>query len=108
MLLYRPHPNTRVYPFAPLYVAVFVLHARRSLWALSAYEWIPFLPLSQLNGGANVGCGPAMTLFLSLIFSQCRHTDGGHGLFTTLFLGLILFSVPITPCDTMLYWPSPN
>ena len=26
----------------------------------------------------------------------------------TLFLGLILCLVPMTPCDTMSYWPSPN
>ena len=24
------------------------------------------------------------------------------------FLGLILCLVPMTPCETMLYWPSPN
>ena len=28
--------------------------------------------------------------------------------FRTLFLGLILFLVPRIPCDTMLYWRSPN
>ena len=26
----------------------------------------------------------------------------------TLFLGLILSLVPMTTCETMLYWPSPN
>ena len=38
---------------------------------MSAREWISFLPLSQLNGGTDIGYGPTMTLFLSLISSQC-------------------------------------
>ena len=40
----------------------------------------------EYNGGTNVGYGPVKTRFLSLL----------------------LFLVPITPCDTMLYWLSPN
>ena len=31
--------------------------------------------------------------------------DVGHGPFRLLFLGLILCLVPMTPCETMLYWP---
>ena len=34
--------------------------------------------------------------------------DVGHGPVTRLFLGLFLCLVPMTPCDTMLYWLSPN
>ena len=39
--------------------------------------------------------------------------DVGHGPVRTLFLGLILCFVPMTPCDTMLYcmllhWPHPS
>ena len=29
----------------------------------------------------------------------------GHGPVRTLFLSLILCLVPMTPCETMLYWP---
>ena len=35
-------------------------------------------------------------------------TNVGHGTARTLFLGLIVCLVPMTPCDTMLYWLSPN
>ena len=35
-------------------------------------------------------------------------TSVGHGPVRTLFLGLILCLVQMTPCETMLYWPSPN
>ena len=35
-------------------------------------------------------------------------TSVGHGPVTTLFLGLILSLVPMSACETMLYWPSPN
>ena len=35
-------------------------------------------------------------------------TNVGQGLVKTLFLTLILFLVPMIPCDTILYWPSPN
>ena len=36
------------------------------------------------------------------------YTQSCHGPIRTLFLGLILCLVPMTPCETMLYWPSPN
>ena len=39
------------------------------------------------------------------------YTDGtnvGHGPVKTPFLTLILFLVPMTPCDTILYWLSSN
>ena len=36
------------------------------------------------------------------------YTQSCHGPVGTLFLGLILCLVPMTPCETMLYWPSPN
>ena len=53
--------------------------------------------------------------FLSLIlFLVLAHwmlamaLDVGHGPVRTLFLDLILCLVPVTPCETVLYWPSPN
>ena len=46
--------------------------------------------------------------FLSLILFRAGTLDVGHGPVKTLFLGLILSLVPMTPCETMLYWPSPN
>ena len=36
------------------------------------------------------------------------YTQSRHGPVRTLFLGLILCVVPMTPCETMLYWPNPN
>ena len=35
-------------------------------------------------------------------------TNVGHGSVRAPFLSLILFLVPISPCDTISYWPSPN
>ena len=35
-------------------------------------------------------------------------TSVGHGPVGNLCLGLILCLVPMTPCETMLYWPSRN
>ena len=61
------------------------------------------------NGGTNVGHGLVMTLFLSLILLPVQaQWMLAMALVRTLFLGLILRLVPMTPCDTMLYWPSPN
>ena len=98
MLLYWPHPS-----------------------ALVAYD-----------GGTDVGHRPVRTLFLEPDFVPSASTldvghgrvrtlflepnlipsagtlDVGHGRVRTLFLGLILCLVPMTPCDTMSYWPSPN
>ena len=67
--------------------------------------------LVAYNGGNTVGHGPVRVLFSSLIlFLVPAHgmLDVGHGLVRTLFLGLILCLVAMTPCDTMLYWLSPN
>ena len=36
------------------------------------------------------------------------YTQSCHGPVRTLFFGLILCLVPMIPCETMLYWPSPN
>ena len=66
------------------------------------------------NGGTSVGHGPVGTLFLEPNFVHSAGTlDVGHGpvrtLFlepiTTIFLGLILCLVQMTPRETMLYWP---
>ena len=65
--------------------------------------------LVAYNGGTSVGHGPVRTLFLEPDFVPGAGTlDVGHGPVETLFLGLILSLVPMTPCETMLYWPSPN
>ena len=65
--------------------------------------------LGGLNGGSSVGHGPAGTLFLEPDFVPSAGTlDVGHGPVRTLLLGLILSLVPMTTCETMLYWPSPN
>ena len=61
------------------------------------------------NGGTSVGHGPVRTLFLEPHFVPSAGTlDAGHGPVRSLFLGLILCLVPMTPCETMLYWPGPN
>ena len=63
--------------------------------------------LVAYNGG--IGHGPVTTLFLEPDFVPSACTlDVGHGPVKTLFLGLILCPVPMTPCETMLYLPSPN
>ena len=36
------------------------------------------------------------------------YTQSCHGPVRILFFGLILCLVPMTPCETMLCWPSPN
>ena len=36
------------------------------------------------------------------------YTQTCHGPIRTLFLGLISCLVRMTPCETMLHWPSPN
>ena len=36
------------------------------------------------------------------------YTQSCQGPIRTLFLGLIVCLVPMTPCETMLYWPSLN
>ena len=65
--------------------------------------------LVAYTGGTRVGHGPVKTLFLEPdIVPSAGTLDVGHGLVGTLFLGRILSLVPMTPCETMLYWPSPN
>ena len=71
MLLYWRHPTVLVATESVSICATACSGLRiacRSLQALSASEWIFFLPLSQLSAGTNVGYGPVTTLFLSLIF----------------------------------------
>ena len=62
--------------------------------------------LVAYNGGTSFGHGPVRTLFLEPDFvSNAGTLDVGHGPVRTLFLGLILGLVPMTACETMLYWP---
>ena len=71
--------------------------------------WPHTSALVAYNGGTSVGHGPVRTLFLEPDFVPSVGTmDVGHGPVRTLFLGLILCLVPMTPCETVLYWPSPN
>ena len=68
--------------------------------------WPHTSPLVAYNGDTSVGHGPVSTLFLEPDCVPSASTpDVGHGPVKTLFLGLILCLVPITPCETMLYWP---
>ena len=41
---------------------------------------------------------------ISALVAYNRGTSVGHGPVRTLFLSLVLFHVPMTPCETMLYW----
>ena len=66
MLFYLPHPNALV-ATKSISICAGLRIASISLRALSASKWVSFLPLSQLNGGINVGYGPVRALFLSLI-----------------------------------------
>ena len=71
--------------------------------------WPHTSALLAYNGGTSVGHGPIRTLFLEPDFVPSASTvDVGHGPVRTLFLGLILSLVPMTACETMSYWPSPN
>ena len=71
--------------------------------------WPHTSALVAYNGGTSVGHGPVRTLFLEPDFVPSAGTlDVGHGPVRTLFLDMILSLVPMTPCKTMLYWPSPN
>ena len=76
-------------------------------------ETMLYLPhtsaLVAYSGGTSVGHDLVTTLFLEPDFVPSAGTlDGDHGPVRTLFLGLILSPVPMTLCETMLYWPSPN
>ena len=71
--------------------------------------WPHISALVAYNGGTSVGHGPIRTLLLEPDFVPSAGTlDVGHGPVKTLFLGLIFCPVPMTPGETMLYWPSPN
>ena len=64
--------------------------------------------LVAYNGGTNVGHGPVGTLFLCLIlFLVPAHQCWPWPYQDSSLLGLSLFLVPVTPCDTILYWLSP-
>ena len=68
--------------------------------------WPHTSALSAYNGGTSVRHGLVRTLFLEPYFvSNVGTLDVGHGPFRTLFLSLILCPVPMTACETMLYWP---
>ena len=68
MLLYWPHPSALVATQSISICATACSGLRTAcLRALSASKWISSLPLSQLNGGTNVGYGPIRILFLSMI-----------------------------------------
>ena len=68
--------------------------------------WPHTSALVAYNGGTSVGHGRVKTLFLEHDFVSSAGTlDVGHGLVRALFLSLILCLVPMTPCETMLYWP---
>ena len=88
MLIYWPHPSALV-------ATESMMVARRA----HGQEWdAPFADLGALEAlgknGRTICC--------------LGGTNAGHGPVKILFLSLILFLVPITPCDTMLYWPGPN
>ena len=71
--------------------------------------WPHASALVAYHGGTSVDYGPVRTLFLEPIFVPNAGTlDVGHGPVTTLLFGLIFSLVPLTTCETMLYWPSPN
>ena len=71
--------------------------------------WPHTSALVAYNGGTSVGHGPVRTLFLEPDFGPTAGTvDVGQGPVRTLFLRPILCLVPMTPCETMLYWTSLN
>ena len=76
MLLYWPHPSALV-ATASIFICTTACSsprtAGRSLRTLCAFEWISLLPLSQFNGGTNLGYGLMTSLFLSPSLSQWPH-----------------------------------
>ena len=70
-------------------------------------RWLLYWPhTSTYDGGTSGGNGLVGTLFLQLEFvSSAGILDVGHGPVKTLFLSLILCLSPMTPCETVLYWP---
>ena len=73
------------------------------------FYWPHTSALVAYNGGTSVGHGPVRTLFLEPDFVSSAGTlDVGHGPVRTLFLGLIFSLLPMSACETMLYWPSPK
>ena len=92
-------------PFKTLFLTLVL-----SLVPMTPYEamlcWPPNSALVAYNGGTSVSHGPVRTLFLEPVFASCVGTlDFGYGPVRTLFMSLVLCLVPITPCETMLYWP---
>ena len=70
-------------------------------------SWPHTSALVAYNGGTSIGHGLVKTLFGDPDFvSTASALHVGHGPVTTLFSCLCL--VPMTPHNTMLYWPSPN
>ena len=68
--------------------------------------WSHISALVAYNGGTSVGQGPVRTLFLEPdLVCNVGTLDVGHGPVRTLFLILILFLVPMTAYEAMLYWP---
>ena len=68
--------------------------------------WPHTSALVAYDGGTSIGHGPVRTLFLELdLVCSAGKLDVGHGPVTTLFLSLILCLVPMTPSESMLYWP---
>ena len=71
--------------------------------------WPHTSALVAYNGGTSIGHGLVRTLFLGPAFVPGAGTlDVGHGPIKTLLLGLILCLMPMTPCETMLYWLKPD
>ena len=67
--------------------------------------WPHISVLVAYNGGTSVCHGPVRTLYLERDFvSRVDTLDVGHGPLRILFLSLALCLVPMTPCETMLYW----
>ena len=82
---------------------------RPMIWCSACGGLAMKVHLVAYNDGTSVGHGRVWTLFLEPDFVSSAGTlDVGHGPLKNLFLGLILCLVAMTPCETMLYWPSPN
>ena len=76
------------------------------------FYWPHTNALVAYNGGTSISHGRMRTSFLESDFFPTAGTlDVGHGRVRRLSFDLILrlfHIVPMTPCETMLYWPSPN
>ena len=68
--------------------------------------WPHTSALVAYNGGTSIGFGPVKTLLLSpILFSVPIQWMVAMAVSRLSFLGPILCLVPMTPCETMLYWP---